>query len=361
MSEKIHVGIISTSWWADEMYLPSLKSHPLAEVAAICGRNRDRAEEMARKYDISRVFTDYHDMIENGNLQAVVVATPPDLHYPMTMDALDAGLHVLCEKPMAFNAEQARKMYEKAQATDVVHMILFTWRWMPEYRYLKELIDEGYLGRSYQCYMNFLTDGGRDREKYSWLSDRRRSSGVLGGSGSHLIDLARWYLGDITKVCAHLTTFGNSPGFNDQPLDPANDSAIIAVQFESGVQGLIQLSNMAHVGDRLFEQRITLHGKLGTLEADFEFAGAKGGIELRGARHDQEHIQPLQVPERILGKVDETNRLDPFVKQSVGPRLFIDAILEDRQVVPNFYEGLKVQEVIDAVIESDQQGCWVSL
>src|SRR5262245_49187467 len=119
MGEKVRVGVVGTSWYADWMHLPNLKSHPHAEVAAICGRNPERAAEMAGKYAIPSVFTDYREMIEKGRLDAVVVSTPDDLHYPVTMAALEAGLHVLCEKPMALNAEQAREMEEKAKAAGV--------------------------------------------------------------------------------------------------------------------------------------------------------------------------------------------------------------------------------------------------
>ena len=147
MPEKVRVGIVGTSWWADLMHLPSLKSHPQAELVAICGRNREHTEEMAKKYGIPVVFTDYREMIEKVDLQALVIAAPDDQHYPIAMNALDAGLHVVCEKPIALNSKRARDMCEKAEAAGVKHMIYFTGRWMTHYRYLKQLIDEGYIGR----------------------------------------------------------------------------------------------------------------------------------------------------------------------------------------------------------------------
>jgi predicted dehydrogenase len=136
VKEQIRVGVIGTSWYADFVHLPFLQSHSQAKIAAICGRNRDRGEEMAQKYDIPNVYTDYRELIEKVDLQAVVVAVPDDLHYPMTMDALDAGLHVLCEKPLACNAVQAREMLEKAERVGVKHMTCFTDRWMPFYRHV---------------------------------------------------------------------------------------------------------------------------------------------------------------------------------------------------------------------------------
>jgi predicted dehydrogenase len=161
MTEHVRVGMIGTSGYGDLAHLPRLKSHPRARIAAICGRGRARAEEMAAKYDIPLVFTDYREMIEKGDLDAVVVATPEDLHYPMTMDALDAGLHVLCEKPMALNAGHAREMYHKAEEKGVKHMVCFTWRWVPCFRYLKQLVDQGYTGRADDLLLRYVSGHGR--------------------------------------------------------------------------------------------------------------------------------------------------------------------------------------------------------
>ena len=162
MSERIRVGVVGTSWYADNFHLAKLKEIPGADLTAICGRNRTRAEEMAAKHAIPQVYTDYQEMIARANLQALVVATPDDLHYPITMAALDAGLHVLCEKPMAQHLTQAKAMLDKAQAMGVKHMVCFTYRWNPVHRYLKQLLDEGYIGRCYQINIRFLGDFGRD-------------------------------------------------------------------------------------------------------------------------------------------------------------------------------------------------------
>jgi predicted dehydrogenase len=110
MPEQVRVGVIGTSWWEDMMHLPCLRSHPRASVAALCGRNRTRTEELAKKYGVPRVFTDYRELIEKGGVEALVVASPDDLHYPMVMEAMNAGLNVLCEKPMAYNLKQAKDM-----------------------------------------------------------------------------------------------------------------------------------------------------------------------------------------------------------------------------------------------------------
>ena len=152
---KVRVGIIGTSWYADFVHLPNMTGCPDAEVVAICGRGRERAEEMATKYSVPNVFTDYRDLLAHP-LDAVVIATPDDTHYDMTMTALDAGLHVLCEKPLALNAAQVKEMYDKAEAAGLKHMTFFSYRFLPYHRYLKRLIEEDYLGRIYHCAIRYM-------------------------------------------------------------------------------------------------------------------------------------------------------------------------------------------------------------
>lgn len=356
MSEKVRVGIIGTSGWTEWLFVSSFRSHPSAEISAICGRNRNRVEELAAKYDIPEVFTDYQALLQQDNLAAVVVATPDDLHYPMTMAALEAGLHVLCEKPLALNAQHARKMYEKAEAAGVKHMVLFTWRWQPHFRYLKQLVDDGYIGRWHHAHFRFLWTKGRQPE-YLWRYDGNRSNGVISDLGAHMIDFARWYIGDVSKVSAHLATFVDRPGLDGQPAMAANDSALVMLAFDNGAQATIQVSAVNHHTD----MGVLLHGDSGTLEAKHLLSGGESAITIQGIRHNEAQFGRLVIPDELQQNLDEADLLDPYLKQSVGPRLFIDAILEDRPISPDFYDGFKVQEVIDAALESHRNGCWVSL
>ena len=361
MTRKLRVGVIGTSWYADLAHLPRVKSHPGAELAAICGRDRARADEMAAKYGIPLVFTDYRDMIEKGDLDALIVSTPDDLHYPMTMAALDAGLHVLCEKPLALNRAQAVEMYEKAEAAGVKHMVCFTYRWLPVYRHLKQLVDGGYVGRCFHCRFSYLGGYGGSPQ-YRWKFDRRRGLGALGDLGSHMIDLARWLVGDIERVSACLDAFVDRPGIEGQAPDPANDAAHLAVEFVNGAQGVIEVSTVAHTASRGQEQHVRLYGQAGTLEVD----GTSTGQEIRGVRQDREQWEALPVPDELWNGIDRTQPvfmqgLQAFLKQPIGDRLFIDAILQDRRVAPSFYDGLKTQEVIDAALQSHAHGEWVSL
>src|SRR5690554_3507978 len=108
MADNVRIGVVGTSWWTDAVLLAIFKGAERAKVTAICGRNRERADEVAAKHGIRRVFTDYRAMFDQGEIDAVVVATPDDTHFPIVMAALDARLHIFCEKPVALNAQDAK-------------------------------------------------------------------------------------------------------------------------------------------------------------------------------------------------------------------------------------------------------------
>ncbi len=355
MSEKLRIGVVGTSWYSEYFHLAKIVEHPGAKLAAICGRNRNRAQEMADKFSIPQVFTDYQEMIERANLQALVVVTPDDLHYQVTMAALDAGLHVLCEKPLAQNLIQAKAMLEKAVAVGMIHMVCFTYRWIPAYRYLHQLLDQGYLGRCYQINFHFV--GNYDRDEYSWHFDKKRSDGTLGDFGSHMIDLARWYVGDIAQVCGQLSTFFNRIGQDGQPMEPANDAAIMSLQFANGAQGVIQLSVVAQVGELGNRQHVILYGEEGTLEVNSTTMGA---AEIRGIRRGEKDFHDLEIPQELFGMNDRSVPFD-FRKRPSADLPFIDAILLESIAEPSFMDGYMAQQVIDASIQSDQQGKWIAI
>jgi predicted dehydrogenase len=368
MRERVGVGVVGTSWWADLMHLPSLASHPQARLVAICGRNQTRAAKLAAKYGIPHVFADYRAMFEQVGLDAVVIATPDYTHYAMTMAALDAGLHVLCEKPLALNAKEARAMQSMAESKGVKHMVAFTWRWIPHYRHLYELVRGDYTGKHFHAYFSYLSGGGRKAE-YNWRYDSRYGTGALGNLGAHMIDLARWWLGDVTQVNAHLDAFVERPGVQGEPLEAACDAFFLSLIFGNGVHAVVQAGEVFQTGERYHEQQVRLYGESGTLEATLALTGTDLARQLVtmeskicGAHRDSPRFTCLPLPEQLLEPgVDPGNFLDPFLCQSAGARHFIDAIVADRMPSPNFCDGVAVQEVIDAALQSQLNGGWVPL
>jgi predicted dehydrogenase len=362
MPETVRVGVVGTSWWADMLHLPALASHPQVQLAAICGRNRAPAEELAAKFGIGRVFTDYRAMIESDTLDALVVATPDDTHAPIALAALDASLHLLCEKPIALNAADAQAMYEKAEAAGVNHMTFFSWRWTPYARHVRALLDDGYLGRTYRCHLRFLGSHARDGQ-YQWRFDQRRANGILGDLGSHMIDMARWLVGDIAKVNAQLGIHVPRTGIPGEPFEPANDTAHLLLEFADGAQGVIEVSAVGLLGARGMEQSVVLHGAEGSIDLQlyFDSHAILQCVRADGSQHDA-----AAITNELWGDVDRNESLlsqfdKIYYRQAVGTRLFIDDILAGRKSSPSLYDGWQAQRVIDAAFESQRRGGWVAI
>jgi predicted dehydrogenase len=352
---KVRVGVVGTTWYA-ETHLRNLQSHDRAEVTAITGRDRAKAEDVAARYGIPRVFSDYSDMIASGAIDAIVIIAPDELHLPITLEALDAGLHVLCEKPLATTAEDAELMYRTAEGRGLKHMSFFALRNSIHHRYLRALIDEGYLGRVYTAQLH-LSHGFFRGPGYQWRFDSRRGTGALGDLGCYLFDQARWYVGDIVAVAADLTSFVDRPAPDGADYVPANDSAVMAVRFANGAQGTISANVVAHQADGRQRNTIALQGEGGTLELDHTFAGAT----LRGARADEDRLTEIAIPAEFWAGVDPSDPGAASRSHSVGDRAFLDAILDDTTVEPSFYDGWQVQRVIEAAFGADASRGWCAV
>ena len=352
----MRVGVVGTSWWADLMHLPSLTSHDGAVVAAVCGRDAARAAALAAKHDVRAAYTSYEAMLEHAALDAVVVATPDDLHAPMAAAALERGLHVLCEKPLARTAAEARALAERAARADVVNMVFFTYRWVPAYRYLRDLVAGGRIGRPLSFALSFVNGYGL-RPGYAWRYDARRSDGVVADLGAHMIDLVRWTLDDEPRrACASLTTFAPHeppPGERAGAVPAATDSALVALELAGGAHGTLYCSSVARLGDQGSAKHVTLRGDRGTIEASITL----GGAEVRLAGADGRPGALLAVPPEY-GASAAGDTVGLFREQPIGARRFVDAIRAGERPAPSFADGWRVQETIEAALRSSAGGGW---
>jgi predicted dehydrogenase len=359
----VRVGVVGTSWWADSMYLPALKKHPQAEVVAVCGRDYGRLQDFAQRWDIGCTYTDYRQMIFSGDIDTLIIATANDTHYPMTMLALDAGLNVLCDKPLAHNAAHAREMAAEAKKVGVKTMVPFTYRYMPTTKYVKQLIDEGYIGKPYHLNMRYYAGYGRDGD-YMWRFDSSvAGSGVIGDLGAHWLHLARLFYGEITSLSCYLDTMikrPNTPSGHDYPR--GDDTAALTVKFANGAYGLLHVTTLAHEGTKFGQtHHMEFHGSDGTLYnyVDWDSVQQVRGVKAGGTP------ELLPVPESIWqgarrDTVHNTYK-DIFREQDNMTREFITAIAEDRPAFPDFDEGARVQELIDAAVLSAKERCWVEV
>jgi predicted dehydrogenase len=360
MAREIAVGIVGTSWWTELMYLPSLASHPQARVAAICGRRRAPAEALAASWGIPAVYDDARALLDHDGLDAVMVVTPDDTHAAITLAAIERGLNVLCEKALANSAGEALAMYRAAEARGVRHMVLFTWRFLPQLRLLRQLVEAGRIGTCRQMTAYFIGDFAR-QPTYQWCFDGHRANGVLGGLGSHLVDLFRLFVGEIESVCADLQTIVDRTRFDGPVAALVNDAGFVLLRGAGGAQGALHLTAVSPSGDRDMRLGLALHGDAGVLEAELVFDGAEKGFMLRGLGPGETRFATLEVPGDLLAGAAPDDPFGPFTRASAGPRFFIDAILGDLPIPMSFEAGWRAQAVVDAALRSDRERRWVAV
>ena len=357
MMEQVRVGILGTSWWADAMYLPALKNHPKASIEAVAGRNPETTRAFASRWEIRKNYENAEELIEQAEIDALIVATGNDSHCPLTLKALERGLHLLCEKPLGLNFPEAAKMAAKAKEQGVVSMVPFTYSFMPATRYLRELIMDGYLGQPYHLNMRYYGGGGR-KPGYLWRFDTRRGgTGALGDIGSHFLYIARLLFGEIVQVRAQLDRLINRPNLDPDGMEypKADDTALICLKFENGAQGVVHASTLAYEPTTFSQiHQMEFHGSDGTLHSYNDWDQTQ---QISGTRVGEGSVSVLEIPERIWGqvrrdKVHDTYR-DVFRKEGWMTGQFIDAIAEGKSAFPDFLEGAFIQRILDAALLSD--------
>lgn len=359
-TERLRVGVIGTSWWADQEHLPGLTSRPDVDVVALCGRNPERLEQMASKYNIRQTFTDWRRMLARAGLDVVVILTPNVLHHPMALAAIQAGMHVICEKPLAMNAAQAREMATRADVAGVKTLTFFTHRALAAATRVKQLIEEGFLGEPRHVSAMYFSSSHLDPDKpLAWRMTRAESgTGALGDIGSHIIDLVRWWLGGFTRVTAQWQTcIRERPG----GIADADDACVFMAQLVCGAQAVFQASKC--IAGRGNYHRVELSGSKATLicEAEPGYDTSWEG-RLYVGRADSYGIKAMPLPKSLVAglntKDEQANRNEAY-RRLTDP--FFEAIRTGGAVSPDFHDGAAVQAVVDAVAQSAESGKWVNV
>src|SRR5947208_3176934 len=146
-NRKLRFGVIGAGGFAEICHVPGLQSHPRAEVVALCGRREEHARAMAQRLGVPDVYADYRDLLAREDIDGVAIVTPNVSHAEIALAAFKAGKHVICEKPLAMNGEEARIMRDFALASGRIHLVAFTFRYLHCLNRLKELLHAGDIGR----------------------------------------------------------------------------------------------------------------------------------------------------------------------------------------------------------------------
>lgn len=358
----IRIACIGTGNVTLQNHIPGLLLHPEAKIVAVCDANPDSLEKAASTFNISRKHTDYKEVIASDDVDAVVIATPNIIHRDIAVAAARAGKHVMSEKPLGMNLEEAVDMLNAVDDAKVVNMTAFTYRFVPAMRYMHHLIKKGSLGRLYHFRVNRLQDWV-DRA-VGWRQTRSLAgSGELGDMLSHRIDYGHFLVGPMSRVVAQMRRLldkrKNADGtFQNSDVD---DWVGMLGEFQNGTTGLFESTKMA-AGRGFYlhsQDYVEVNGSDGSL------------IYLLSHPHEVQigttggDLKTVQVPEEFLkikGSPRDPHSGDPLQNFRYDQSFeFVQAIVEKRNASPDFFDGCLVQSVMDAIIESSETNQWVDV
>lgn len=344
---KIKVGIIGTGSISN-LHMAGYNQLDNVEVIAACDINEKRADEYAKKYGIEHVFTDYNEMLKLKELDAVSVCTWNNGHAPASIAALKAGKHVLCEKPLAMNLEEAIQMEQASKESGKLLMVGFVRRFGKNTGIMNDFIKKGYLGDIYYAKTSCIRRAGNP---CGWFSDKKRSGGgPLIDLGVHMIDLSRFLMGKPKAVSVMGATFDNiGPRNNIKAYDRYNpvdmdeycdveDMAVAMIRFDNGAV----LNVEASFSQNIKEDQLTL-----------ELFGTKSGAMM------EPKMELYSEMEDYL--VDITPRFsqgaDVFAENFKNETAhFIDCIANDAECLNPVEDGVELMRILDAIYASAASG-----
>ena len=331
------------------------------EVGALVGRDPAKTAARAERFEIPRALTSLSDAFASDAVDAVTIATPPNSHAPLVLDAVRAGKHVLCEKPFARDAPEARDLLAAAEAAGVVHMLGTEFRFAPGQALLTRLVRGGAIGdprlATFLLHIPLLADP--DAEVPQWWSDSAQGGGWLGAHASHVIDQIHTTLGEFASLSASLPNVGGHAW-------TAEDAYVVQFRLRDGCAGILQ-GVAADRGPMLFATRIAGTGGTAWAEGDRVFVADATGTREVEPPPDLE-ITPADPPaaDLMLTAYDllHSTGIDvgPYTRLFEQFRDRIEGAPETLDPAPaTFADGVATMEVIDAIRRSARDGVSVEL
>ena len=340
-------------------------------LVAVAARSAEKVADMAARFGYTVWYERWEDLVADERVELFDNGGPNHLHAEPCIAAARAGKHVICEKPLARNAGEAHRMLEAVRAAGVKHMCGFNYRFLPAIRLVKQIVEEGRLGRILQFRARYLQSSLADPAfPFRWRMDRDLAgSGVVGDLGSHIVDLARFLAGEPTGVLGRMATFFDRRPREDDPTRfervTTDDAFQALVEFENGATGVLEASKVAL-------------GNLNRLE--LEVNGTEGSV-----RFNLERMNELEVYFRkdegssLAGfrQVNVTNVGHPFAtnwwprhplgwEQTFVHELahLLDAIAGRSEIAPygaTFEDGYRAAVICDAILTSAESGSRVKV
>ena len=357
MKNEVRIGIIGTGF-ARSTQIPAFKNCEGARVVAIASGHKENAEEVAREFGIENVEDDWRGVVARDDVDLVSIVTPVITHCEMTLAALDQGKAVLCEKPMAMNAVEARRMADLAREKGVLALIDHELRFLPGRIQAREILRRGDIGKIKHVQLTFRTDSRADVNRpWNWWSDVKKGGGALGAIGSHVVDGFRWLLDvEVAEAFANLATHirERKDEAGEMREVTTDDEVNLLLRFIDNdlIEGAMANVSLSMVEAGKPEHRVEIFGARGALM--IEEGGELWQSEVGEGKWRRIEVDAVQVA--------------PGMRDSGWARGFtvfsqkiVDALREGKTTVEGaatFEDGYRTQLVLDAGRKANESGCW---
>src|SRR4051812_8007919 len=344
MTKKFNLGVIGTGW-PGQQHAIAARVLENAVVYGCADVDAARCEEFRRTYDPEKVVSDYHDLLADPLLDAVIICLPNFLHFPASLAALEAGKHVLCEKPPTLNGAEMKVLREEAARRGLVYYFSRQFRFTPSTRAAKQVIEAGRLGKIYHAKATFVRSRGIPVGMGNWFTEKRQSGGgALIDIGIHALD-AVWYLmGTPRPVSISAKVFRNFAHLANVPVFDVEDAAYAFIRFDNDAVVQLETFWAGNLTDDIPPRKY-----FGQESSNSVLYGTKGSVRLKPLTlFEDQNGQLVTVP--LETAEDEPNA---FSLQLIN---FVEAASGRAEPINNADQALALMEMIDGIYASSELG-----
>ncbi len=343
------------------------------KMVGVCSSPIDDANLAVKQAGFEFATDNYRDLLARDDIDIIEICTPNYLHKEIIIEALNAGKHINCEKPLAMSLSKAREIIDAANShPELISQITFEYRYQPAMMRAKQLIDEGFLGRVYSVRALYLHSGNSDpRRSMYWKMEKKYcGQGSLFDLGSHVIDIVRFLVGDYKRIFSRLEIFIKQ---RPDAVNPAklcdvevDDMAILLFEMENGAIGTLEATKVATGAND--EVRIEIHGERGAIRFNsmqpnyLEVYDTRAEEAPIGGRRGFTAIETVQRYPKPAFAFPGPKFSIGWIRDHIGNAMdFITNVVENKKPLADMYAGYKVQEVMEAALISDKEKRWVEL